>query len=134
MQLKNNLYTIIGSEVEKAPEGSEGTIKGGHYRLRLHPDHFIYQAHFPGEPITPGVCIVQIGKELMEELLDKVLEVKTVKNVKFLSVISPKESPEITYTIKKVECSEDGKEVKAQIIVTSGEEAKAKISFKLCQK
>lgn len=121
MQLKNNLYTIIASEVEK-------------FRLRLHPDHFIYQAHFPGEPVTPGVCIVQIGKELMEELLGKSLEIKSVKNVKFLSVISPNDTPEITYTIKKVECSEDNQEVKAQIVVTSDEEAKAKISFKLCQK
>ena len=45
------------------------------FRLRLNPEHFIYQAHFPGEPVTPGVCILQIGKELLAELLQESLEI-----------------------------------------------------------
>lgn len=127
MLLKNSLYTIEKSE--KLTSSDE--MVGGIFLLRLNPDHVIYQAHFPGEPITPGVCIVQMGKELMEELLDKSLEVARVKNVKFLSVISPKDTTSITYTFRKIEWSADGKEVKAQIVVTSGDEAKAKISFGL---
>ena len=39
------------------------------YTIKLIPSCVIYQAHFPGEPITPGVCIVQMAKELIEELL-----------------------------------------------------------------
>lgn len=127
MLLKNSLYTI--EKIEKLTSSDE--IVGGCFLLRLNPDHVIYQAHFPGEPITPGVCIVQMGKELMEELLAKSLEVARVKNVKFLSVISPENTTSITYTFRKVEWSADGKEVKAQIVVTSGDEAKAKISFGL---
>lgn len=99
------------------------------FRLRLNPEHFIYQAHFPGEPVTPGVCILQIGKELLAELLQESLEISHVKNVKFLSVISPLKEKEISYTFKKIETSEDSQEVKAQIIVASDEETKAKISF-----
>lgn len=102
------------------------------FRLRLNPEHFIYQAHFPGEPVTPGVCILQIGKELLEELLQESLEISHVKNVKFLSVISPLKEKEISYTFKKIETSEDSQEVKAQIIVASDEETKAKISFTCC--
>lgn len=124
MLLKNSLYTI--EKLEKPMEGV-----GGSFLLRLHPDHVIYQAHFPGEPITPGVCIVQIGKELMEELVGKSLEVARVKNVKFLSVISPMDTTSITYAFRKLEWSADGTEVKTQIVVTSGEEAKAKISLGL---
>lgn len=127
MLLKNSLYTIEKSE--KLTSSDE--IVGGSFLLRLNPDHVIYQAHFPGEPITPGVCIVQMGKELMEELLAKSLEVARVKNVKFLSVISPENTTSITYTFRKVEWSADGKEVKAQIVVTSGDEPKAKLSFGL---
>lgn len=99
------------------------------FRLRLNPEHFIYQAHFPGEPVTPGVCILQIGKELLAELLQESLEITHVKNVKFLSVISPLKEKEISYIFKKIETSEDSQEVKAQIIVASDEETKAKISF-----
>lgn len=120
MQLKNSLYSIVDRQVE----GMNGA-----FVLELNPSHVIYQAHFPGEPITPGVCIVQMGKELLEEILDKSLVMVKVKNVKFLSVVSPKESSTVTYAFRKVEVSEETKEVKAQIVVTSGEEAKAKISF-----
>lgn len=116
MQLKNSLYNI-----QEAGENR--------FVLSLNPDHFIFQAHFPGEPITPGVCIVQMGKELLEELMGRGLELVKVKNVKFLSVVSPRETTEIVYTFKKVETSEESKEVKAQIVVTAGDEVKAKVSL-----
>lgn len=127
MLLKNNLYTII----RKADEGMSAS-----YEVRLNPSCFIYQAHFPGEPITPGVCIVQIGKELLEDFLIRnnfaeSVEIIGVKNVKFLSVISPEETDVIAYQIKKIEMSEDKTGVKAQIVVTSEEEPKAKISLVL---
>lgn len=127
MLLKNNLYTII----RKADEGMSAS-----YEVRLNPSCFIYQAHFPGEPITPGVCIVQIGKELLEDFLIRnnfaeSVEIIGVKNVKFLSVISPEETDVIAYQIKKIEMAEDKTRVKAQIVVTSEEEPKAKISLVL---
>lgn len=145
MQLKNHLYTIVetdkqGNLQQKEAAGLQqkcqevlSSRNNTFFRLRLNPEHFIYQAHFPGEPITPGVCILQIGKELLAELLQESLEITHVKNVKFLSVISPLKEKEISYTFKKIETSEDSQEVKAQIIVASDEETKAKISF-TCRK
>ena len=62
MQLKNNLYKIIRKE---------GVGPVVNYAIELIPSCVIYAAHFPGEPITPGVCIVQMGKELVEELLSE---------------------------------------------------------------
>lgn len=111
----------------------------GIFLLQLHPEHVIYQAHFPGQPITPGVCIVQMGKELLEDYLAQMpgkpwgdsvsLQVVKVKNVKFLSVISPNESLEITYQIGKIVISDDTCEVKVQIVVLAQDEVKAKISM-----
>ena len=79
MELKNNLYTIVSKE---------GVGLMVSYTIKLIPSCVIYQAHFPGEPITPGVCIVQMAKELIEELLTEQtavahhLEITKVKNVK----------------------------------------------------
>lgn len=122
MQLKNNLYTIAHKQLE---EGYSGSL----YELELIPSSVIYQAHFPGEPITPGVCIVQMGKELVEDALQQELHVSYVKNVKFLSILTPTQSTSATFLLQKITFSEDGKEVKAQIVVTSGDEAKAKLSM-----
>ena len=128
MQLKNDLYTITGEEMK----GQECR-----FTIELNSSHFIYQAHFPEEPVTPGVCIVQIGKELLELFLSEnssenvKLEISKVKNVKFLSVISPMETSTVVYNIKTVEMSENRAEVKAQMVVTSKDETKAKISLVL---
>ena len=126
MQLKNNLYKIISKE-------EDGSMVN--YTIELNPSCVIYQAHFPKEPITPGVCIVQIGKELIEELLTEKmsvsckLEIVKVKNVKFLSVISPRDTLHIMYQMKKVELSDDNKMVDAQWVVLSDEKIMAKTSL-----
>ncbi len=127
MQLRNNLYTVT----QRNTEGLTGC-----YTLELQPACVIYQAHFPGEPITPGVCIVQTAQELLEDMLQcaglpHTTKLAMVKNVKFLSVLSPADNTTVVYQMKKVEMSEDNTELKAQVVVSAGEEAKAKMSLVL---
>lgn len=120
MILKNDFYTI-----------SDVTLSAGHpcYVLRLHADHTIFRAHFPGRPITPGVCIVQIAKELLEEHLGRTLRVCAVKNVKFLSVLTPEDGVGVTYRFDRILQSATDGTVRVQVSVSAGEEAKAKLSF-----
>lgn len=122
MKLKNSLYNIINSEP---------TAKGVRFDIQLNPEHTIYNAHFPGQPITPGVCIVQIAVELLEEHLNAALQLKTAKNVKFLSVISPCENKCISYELQNI--SEEDGMVKWQTVVTSSQNNFAKLSL-VCQK
>ena len=111
MQLKNNIYKIIGKEDES------GVVD---YTIQLIPS---------------CVCIVQIGKELIEELLAEqtsklqTLEIIKVKNVKFLSVISPNETKQLVYQVKKMDLSEDKTKVEAQVVVLSEHKTMAKISL-----
>ena len=98
MELLNSLC-IIESE-QMAEDGRE-------YVVRLNPEHFIYRAHFPGEPITPGVCILQTAVELLSLATDRKLSLASADNVKFLNVISPLESPSVRFSIRGIQ-SEDG--------------------------
>lgn len=116
MKLKDRLYHIIRRSERD-------------YEVLLDKNHFIYQAHFPGEPITPGVCIIQIAKELLEDGLHCDYEIKRVKNVKFLSVISPTKTPRVTYSFDKVTVAEETGDYRAQIVVTAGDEVLAKLSM-----
>ena len=122
MILKNSLYTIVAKN---------DTEKGIVFRIRLNSEHTIYKAHFPGQPITPGVCITQIAKELIEEHRNESLEIKAIKNIKFLSIISPDDVTEIDYNITSIK--EEEAAVKSQISVTSGDVVYVKISL-VCQK
>ena len=118
MKLLNSLYRIVSESV---------TESGRDYNIVLDAEHFIYKAHFPGEPITPGVCIMQIAVELLSLHCGQNLVIDTVKNIKFLKIISPAETPEVCFSVSKVE-AEDSK-VKAQVSVSGGGETYAKLSL-----
>lgn len=120
MKLLNSLYKIVSKGVQ------ESSL---HYDIQLDANHFIYQAHFPGEPITPGVCIIQIAKELLEEHLNQKFNIKMIKNVKFLNVISPVERPQITYVFEKITVDDTTKTCQAQVQVLSDETSMVKLSF-----
>ena len=120
MILKNSLYTIS----DKRTDG-----KSILYQILLDKNHFIYKAHFPNEPITPGVCIIQIAKELLEDYLHEEYEISHVKNIKFLSVLSPLSTPSVTYTFDKITVLPDSNECKTQIQVQQDDVLFAKLSI-----
>ena len=108
-------------------ESTQDTEGGFEAVLRTNPEHSIYKAHFPGSPITPGVCVIQAAGELLEQKLNRKLYLKTVKNVKFLSVIIPEEGKKIKYCFSNIVEDENG--VKAQILVSDDASVYAKISL-----
>ena len=120
MQLLNNLYTIV------ARDFSDNKIK---FDIKLDANHFIYQAHFPNEPITPGVCIIQIAKELLEDYLAKQMKIHLVKNVKFLSIISPITTPLVSCIYDKIMSEEKSNTYHVQVHLQSNDTPLAKLSF-----
>lgn len=118
MLLKNSLYKIASSNLEEKS-----------FNLVLVPDCLIYQVHFPEQTITPGVCIIQIASELLNELLQCDFELTTVSNAKFLVVINPSETPTITYSFKKVVFDEDTKTAKVSVVVSSSNIIFTKLSL-----
>jgi len=95
--------------------------------LCTNPEHPIYKAHFPGNPITPGVCIIQAAGEILEKRINRKLYLKTVKNVKFLSVIIPEVGKKIKYSFSNIVEDENG--CKAQVVVSDEANVYAKISL-----
>ncbi|HLW41155.1 MAG TPA: hypothetical protein VKY82_02155 [Flavobacterium sp.] len=80
--------------------------------IRLNPQHDIFKGHFPNNPVTPGVCMLQIFKELSERGLDKKLFIKECSNVKFMALINPEIHSELEITIVLDE-NEEGFKMKA---------------------
>ena len=77
------------------------------YAIRLNQEHFIYKAHFPENPITPGVCIIQIIKELTEENLQCELFFRKAAKIKFLNVINPIENETVNIILSITEGKAD---------------------------
>lgn len=117
MNLNEYLYIITGQEIAD----SQAT-----YSLSLLPSCPIYAAHFPGMPVTPGVCQIQMAVELAGDLLGEKLRLTAASNVKFLSVLAPEGQP---VTVKLSKVSREGKEIKFQAIISSEETVYAKLSL-----
>ena len=99
------------------------------YVLSLNKDHFIYKAHFPENPITPGVCVIQFCKELLENKLEKSLSLKKIVNIKFLSVINPLVSNVVRVTFSKLSEVENGYKVSVLVCDDMTEFAKLSLQF-----
>jgi len=89
--LENSFYTV-----EKT-ESFENTYRVG---VVLNPSHVIYKAHFPGNPITPGVCLLQMALELLNAKFERNLRLIEAKSIKYLKVINPLENPKIEFIIQ----------------------------------
>jgi 3-hydroxyacyl-[acyl-carrier-protein] dehydratase len=63
--------------------------------IKLNSAHPIFKGHFEQVPIAPGVCLIQIIKEILMEKLQKNLILTKGDNIKFLAMINPVETPEL---------------------------------------
>nr|WP_315027274.1 3-hydroxyacyl-ACP dehydratase [uncultured Chryseobacterium sp.] len=112
-----DFYTL--QSYEKAENGSYTAY------IRLNKDHDIFKGHFPGNPVTPGVCMMQIIKELTEEFTGAKLFLKTASNVKFMAIINPFETPEL---VLQMDITENEEDVKVKNITSFGETIALKLS------
>ncbi len=118
MLLKNNLYNIKSQDALNSI-----------FTIELNPECFIYKAHFPELPITPGVCIIQIAMELFSELCGVALDLESVANAKFLAVINPEITKDLTYSFNKITISDDSSRYKVSAVVADEDSIYSKLSL-----
>ncbi|AWV99160.1 hydroxymyristoyl-ACP dehydratase [Arcticibacterium luteifluviistationis] len=75
--------------------------------IELNPNHDIYKGHFPDMPVVPGVCQVQMFKEVLEVLTETKLQLVKDVNLKFMSVLNPLENALLSFELK-YSSQEDG--------------------------
>jgi 3-hydroxyacyl-[acyl-carrier-protein] dehydratase len=88
--LKNNFYTT---------QSSNPSEQGFSAVIHINPAHDIFKGHFPGKPVVPGVCMIQIVKELMEEHLGNPLLFQKGNQIKFLQLLIPNRDENIDVNI-----------------------------------
>ncbi|HNX65853.1 MAG TPA: hypothetical protein PKH02_03170 [Bacteroidales bacterium] len=88
--------------------------------------HRIFEVHFPGSPIVPGACIVQIATELMSHNLACPMVLSEAKNIKFINLINPLQFNEVEFAFRLRR--HDDNSTGATISVCRGENVFVKIS------
>ena len=76
MSQSNLLYDIL--------EADERSIL-----LRMNEDHPVYQGHFPGDPITPGVLSLRMIRECLSQDAGRPLHYAAIKTCRYVALIRP---------------------------------------------
>ena len=93
-----DFYTVV----------SQKQINESTYDIVISVDakHQIFEGHFPGNPVMPGVCMIQIIKDLTESISKQSLMIQTLTNVKFMALINPEINPELRLQLEIKETDE----------------------------
>ncbi len=89
--LIEGLYTL------QSMERSEQEVNA---KVQLHKEHDVFKGHFPGNPVMPGVCMIQMIKEITEKATGEALFLAVASNVKFMAKINPEENELIDLNLK----------------------------------
>lgn len=57
--------------------------------LKMNENHSVYQGHFPGNPITPGVLSLRMIRECVSREIGRPLHYAAIKNCRYVALIRP---------------------------------------------
>lgn len=63
------------------------------FKVRFNAEHRIFKAHFPSNPVVPGVCLLQICTNILLSNFSYKLKLNKVVNIKFKHPITPELEP-----------------------------------------
>lgn len=102
--LQGNFYTVLNNQSQNDAVNA---------LLELNPAHPIFEGHFPQIPVVPGVCMMQMVKELVENFTAKKLRLTKADHLKFLAIIDPRENKFLEVNIAIVSTTMHGFQVNA---------------------
>ncbi|WP_192348207.1 hypothetical protein [Algoriphagus sp. Y33] len=77
-------------------------------------DSPVFKGHFPGNPILPGVIMVEAVRSSLQRLFGKEFHLRTALSIKFLSILNPSKNAVVHLGIKHSEV-EDGLKIEANL-------------------
>jgi 3-hydroxyacyl-[acyl-carrier-protein] dehydratase len=117
MLLENKYYKVL-----RARENGEGKAV---FHVAILPDCNVYEGHFPGKPVCPGVCNIQTIKECASLLVGKELRIFSIKQCLLTAIATPTVCPEVDVEVEVKEV--DGK---YSIVATISDEIRLYMTFK----
>lgn len=109
MELINDFYKILNIDESESNKLSA--------LVKIDKFHSIFKGHFPDHPVTPGVCTMQIIKELSEKWSGSDLMLKTARNVKFMAIINPELNEDVQFELQFEELNSEELSVKSTVSI-----------------
>lgn len=97
--LLNNFFFI------DALQHDESSIQA---TIHIDEKHDILKGHFPSQAILPGVCMLEMLREVLEKVFQCRLQMSSAQTIKFLAMFIPTQNTEAKFVISYIQ-QEDGK-------------------------
>lgn len=95
------------------------------FRVRLDAAHPVYEGHFPGNPVLPGVCSLQIVRECLELGTGRKYRFTAIRECKFLGMIVPQADGLLDIDIRMADDGTAAKKVTC--VITNNEKTVLKL-------
>jgi|SRR5690606_1434885 len=125
MELLNSFYKVLNFDESETDKLSA--------LIKIDKFHPIFKGHFPNHPVTPGVCTMQIIKELSEKWSGKNLMLKTARNVKFMAIINPELNEDVQFELQFEQMNSDEISVKTNVLIEENPALKFSGVFQILQ-
>jgi len=86
----SNLYDIL-------------TDNGNQLTLKMAEGHPVYQGHFPGNPITPGVLTLKMVRECVSRYIGRELHYASIKSCRLVAMVRPGDTLRLTMETREEE-------------------------------
>jgi 3-hydroxyacyl-[acyl-carrier-protein] dehydratase len=115
MKSRNDFFYI--RSITPDSDTSENPL---HYiaHITVNPSHPIFDGHFPGTPVMPGVCQIEIVKKVLAEIRGREVFLSSAKNIKFISLIDPRRIMALDLDLTVTDAGED---IRVKAVLSAGE-------------
>ena len=96
-----------------------------HGKCHIRGDEYFLQGHFPGNPVLPGVCTLQIVRECLERGTGRRHRFTAIRECKFLGMIVPQADTLLDIDIRLADDGTAAKKVTC--VVTNNEKTVLKL-------
>ena len=85
------------------------------YQIKVNVHHEIFEGHFPGQPVLPGVAMLYLTRTIQEQIKNTAVHFSEASQIKFLNLVDPRVNSEFEY-IHEIVIKPNGEEmVKADL-------------------
>ena len=100
------------------------------FSLQVNPKSFVFQGHFPDQPILPGVLMVAAVKRGLNEKYSGKWSMESSSAIKYLGVITPRKDQNLILTIKHAQINPEQIKIDTQIRDENTTKFKMKATYK----
>ena len=85
--------------------------------ISINKDDRIFEGHFPGQPVLPGVCLINMITDVVSNSKKKTYYLKSADTIKFLHLVEPSLFPTLIIQLRLI--SEISGIIKAEATISS---------------